>query len=67
MYLFAKKHKDWEDSGIVKHWAGQIRFRYRWPIVLDALKYLRYAIRGIHIAGLQPDGGTPPEQGMPIS
>ena len=53
MYLFAKKHKDWGESGIVKHWAGQIRFRYRWPIITDALRYLWNAIQGYHIVGVK--------------
>ena len=43
MYLFGKE-------SIVKHWVGPMGFRYRWPIVLDALKYLRRAIRGVYIA-----------------
>ena len=51
MYLFGV-------DSVVENWAGVIRFRYRWPIIRDALTYLVQAFRGFHIAGLRKECTT---------
>ena len=52
MLLFSRATKNSGTSGIVTSWAGQVRLRYRWPMIRDALKYLWMAIQGFYIAEL---------------